>query len=370
MKKIKLNDRQIIVDKNLVPFIDSSLFQRLKFISQVELANLAYPGASQNRFQHSLGVYGLGKEYLRFLHETSPDERVSDKDAMAFKFACLYHDIGHCAFSHAFDRTIGKTFYGVDKPHDSKRFDIVRNLELEDIDKNIVFDIWNRKHFLSILLNGPISVDRLDFIRRDSIYCGKVEFSTFEPTEIMSYTYLQDKEILYDVRRCQQIEYFLNMRQTMYETVYFHHTSVAGSIVLGMLLDRLSTSHLKLLYVSDFDKITDDFIINMVRFDSKFKKLEPLVNAITTHRHLLPKRQWEIINTPDQGVKLPSLGKDQIIWSSGWLKGFDPSEFENIRFRRRSEIISSHVAFEQFRNIGKPERQITRCYKISPLLNM
>ena len=87
--------------------IDSSAFQRLRNIRQTSYDSL-YPGASHNRFIHSLGVYYLGcKAYWSFRENC---EKMSFCDIVTkerwnafevtFELACLLHDVGHMPFSH------------------------------------------------------------------------------------------------------------------------------------------------------------------------------------------------------------------------------------------------------------------------------
>jgi hypothetical protein len=49
----------ITVDPTARRIVDSAAFQRLRYIRQLGLAHLVYPGASHTRFDHALGVYHL-----------------------------------------------------------------------------------------------------------------------------------------------------------------------------------------------------------------------------------------------------------------------------------------------------------------------
>jgi len=81
--------------------IDCSAFQRLTGISQLGVVRFVYPGATHNRFEHSLGVYRNG---LLFLQKFCSDERfcavVSTRDAELLLLAALLHDVGHWPFAH------------------------------------------------------------------------------------------------------------------------------------------------------------------------------------------------------------------------------------------------------------------------------
>ncbi|XP_030589289.1 deoxynucleoside triphosphate triphosphohydrolase SAMHD1-like [Archocentrus centrarchus] len=113
----------------LVRIIDTPEFQRLRYIKQLGGGYFVYPGASHNRFEHSIGVAHLaGKlaEALKSKQSKELDEieeklkeeeteelkskqaelkksLISDRDVLCVQIAGLCHDMGHGPFSHVFD---------------------------------------------------------------------------------------------------------------------------------------------------------------------------------------------------------------------------------------------------------------------------
>lgn len=90
--------------------IDSEVFQRLRRIKQLAWTDMVYPGASHNRFEHSLGVMQVttrafdlivndNKEYLKSALQFS--DGGLDRDRTVLRLASLLHDVGHPPFSHA-----------------------------------------------------------------------------------------------------------------------------------------------------------------------------------------------------------------------------------------------------------------------------
>ena len=83
--------------------IDTPAFQRLRYVRQLGLAFLVYPGATHSRFEHALGTYHLARRVFTLL-EDQPDFALVDReDVQLTRLAALLHDIGHYPFSHALE---------------------------------------------------------------------------------------------------------------------------------------------------------------------------------------------------------------------------------------------------------------------------
>lgn len=94
--------------------IDHPLFQRLRFIFQNDVAHYVFPGATQNRFTHSIGVMHIAGRFFRslieqYIAESSNEFELTKTHREAiyyiyccFRLAALLHDTGHFPFSHEF----------------------------------------------------------------------------------------------------------------------------------------------------------------------------------------------------------------------------------------------------------------------------
>ena len=90
----------------LLNIVDHPYFQRLGRIKQLGLTYLVYPGAHHTRFHHAIGAAYLMEQAVQTLKDNGI--LISNDEKTAVILAILLHDIGHCPFSHALERTLVK----------------------------------------------------------------------------------------------------------------------------------------------------------------------------------------------------------------------------------------------------------------------
>lgn len=211
------------------------VYQRLRRIQQMALANLVYPGAVHSRFHHSLGAYHLMCQAVAELRLKGID--ISPAEETAVKAAILLHDIGHGPFSHALEYTL---IPGVQ--HESLSLLIMQQLNAEmNGDLSLAIDIFTNKYdkpFLHQLISGQLDMDRMDYLTRDSFFTGVSE-GVIGYARILKMLHVHDGQLMVEEKGIYSVEKFLVARRQMYWQVYLHKTVLASEKMLVKIMERV-----------------------------------------------------------------------------------------------------------------------------------
>lgn len=208
--------------------------QRLRYIKQLGMTHLVYPGALHTRFHHAIGAMHLMSLAIDTIR--SKGQAISQQEEEAVTIAILLHDIGHGPFSHALEHTIVD---GISHEYISKLLMDKLNEEF-DGRLGMALDIFNKRYhrkFLHQLVSGQLDIDRMDYLNRDSFFTGVSE-GVIGFDRIIKMLDVVDDQLVVEEKGIYSIEKFLIARRLMYWQVYLHKTVIAAEQMLVKILER------------------------------------------------------------------------------------------------------------------------------------
>ncbi len=224
--------------------IDTAEFRRLAHVSQLGLVSLVYPAAIHTRFEHCLGVYRLALLYLKQL---ANDERfsraVSPCEAETFIAAALLHDLGHWPFCH----TLEDIRLPSVPDHELFANSFLLEGELADVlrddwginPREVVALLSGEPHHLAAqilgsMLSGPIDIDKMDYLFRDSLHAGVPYGRHFDQQRLLGSLCLnrQGNGLAITDKGKTAAELMVFARYVMFSEVYWHHGVRAATAML------------------------------------------------------------------------------------------------------------------------------------------
>ncbi len=271
-------------DNLLLKIIDTVEFQRLRNIKQLGLCYYVFPGASHNRFEHSLGVSYLSGYMIETLKNKQPELNIVERDILLIKVAGLIHDLGHVCFSHFFDN-----FFLSDKIPNSefrhheyrscKLFEFIvkkYKIDLSDDEIKIINRMINPDINDSFLyqivcnkING-LDCDKFDYIVRDTYNIGLAY--SFDVMRLIDQAKVINNKICFRSKCSFDISDLYYTRYKLHKQIYTH--SVVRAIeymVLDIIkmLDRRLNLIEKILDVGRMSELTDNILDNCYLLNDK-----------------------------------------------------------------------------------------------------
>lgn len=228
------------LDPTAVSIVDTAEFQRLRYIRQLGLAHLVYPGATHTRFDHALGVYHLTRTGLRSLRERAgvPPEVWEDEELIPY--AALLHDIGHYAYSHALEE-LEPEHLPAHHEEVSQRFfdspslrDALAPLGTDAPERLAQLIRGESEIPLRGLISGSLDLDKMEYLRRDARFCG-VPYGEVDVSRLVQgLMLLRDPrtgryEVGVHEKAIAALESLLFAKYQMFRNVYWHHAVRAAT---------------------------------------------------------------------------------------------------------------------------------------------
>jgi HD superfamily phosphohydrolase len=309
--------------------IDTAEFRRLARISQLGLVSLVYPAALHTRFEHALGVYRLA---LLLLKQLAHDERFAEvvhrEDAELFLVTALLHDLGHWPFCHPIEDI---HLPGVPS-HELFANSFLLEGELAEVlrhdwrlnPRDVVALLSEEPHdttskILCSMLSGPVDIDKMDYLFRDSLHAGVPYGRHFDQQRLIGSLCLNqagDGLAITDKGKTAA-ELMVFARYVMFSEVYWHHGVRAAT---AMLQRAFSLLHGTLDLDSLFRMAEADMIAELQRTADKGPAGELLAGLFGPTRHLY-KRVAQY-NFFEQGELYRRLARRPYPWLTACAEHF------------------------------------------------
>src|SRR5579884_618148 len=248
--------------------IDTPAFQRLRYVRQLGLAFLVYPGATHSRFEHALGTYHLARRTLTLFEEQPEYDAIGRDECMLARVAALLHDIGHYPFSHALEEIGAMHHEEVARPLivEGEVAEILRReLGADAPDRIVALICGESDAALQGLISGSIDLDKLDYLRRDAFMCG-VSYGEIDVDRLINaLAILPDPEtgaarVGMVEKGLSALESLLFAKYQMYRNVYWHHAVRSATAMYKRLVgDALDAGTLDARTLAGF---TDEGILH------------------------------------------------------------------------------------------------------------
>jgi HD superfamily phosphohydrolase len=293
----------IAIDDAEKQIILHPFFQRLRNIKQLGFSEFVFPGATHTRYLHSIGVMHVGSLVFEalFKGKTSADHRRLKE---TLRLGCLLHDIGHAPMSHATesvmplvsalnlparfrlkkDRQASHEDYTLKSIVDSsftESFTKVRaefgvtpeavaELVLGETSDPAYFTVEGVNWFplLHQLVSSEMDCDRMDYLLRDSYFCG-VSYGKFDldwiidnlkPCVENNLAYLGISE-----RAVSTFDDFLISRFHMFMMVYFHYRAVCLEQMLTRYFNSSGQEYMIPADIEAYLEHDDPFLMKTLR---------------------------------------------------------------------------------------------------------
>lgn len=298
--------------------VDTPEFQRLAHISQLGLAAKVYPGATHTRFEHALGVF---LNALKYLWQLGRDPRfaaaVDPHRAQVLMVAALLHDLGHWPFCHPIE--------DLDLPelqhHEAFAAEFLRpHRELAQvlrsewqIDPTEVLDVLDPAtdsgalRLMRSVLSGPIDIDKMDYLDRDSLHCGVPYGRHFDKQRLIQSLLVNEAGdgLALSTKGKTAAELMVFARYVMFSEVYWHHAVRSATAMFARSFFELRGQ----FDLRGFFELSESETIRELRQAARGTDCESLAEGVFGPKRRLFKRVVEFTHSLHPNLYAQLAGK-------------------------------------------------------------
>lgn len=282
--------------------MDTAEFRRLATISQLGLVSRIYPGATHTRFEHALGVF---HNALRYLWQLGKDHRfrelIDPHSAEVLMVAALLHDLGHWPFCHPIedmgldDLPPHEEFAGRFLSEDRELAQVLRS-EWNIAPAEILDVLAPRSNSPSLrlmrsILSGPIDIDKMDYLERDSLHAGVPYGRNFDKNRLIQSLLVNEAGdgLAISSKGKTAAELMVFARYVMFSEVYWHHAVRSATCMFARAFFELRGNFnlVELFQQSEAD------MISQLRRVAAGTECSPLLEGLFGSKRQLYKRVLE-----------------------------------------------------------------------------
>ena len=294
----------IKIQQEEVQILEHPFFQRLRNIKQLGFSEYIFPGATHTRYLHSIGVMATVSKVFDQVFRDKPQTKDWQRLRETVRLACLLHDIGHAPLSHTtefvmpqvsklglpkpfapkvdhkashedytiksiVDSSFTESFKGVSGRFGVDPIQVAGLIIGESVDPEY-FNIDGVNYFpiLHQLVSSEMDCDRMDYLLRDSYFCG-VSYGKFDLDWIIDNlreAVVDGKAYLgISERAVSTFDDFLLCRFHMFLMVYFHYKAVCLEKMLGRFFTTANSEYSIPSNIEEYLKHDDHFLMKVLR---------------------------------------------------------------------------------------------------------
>jgi HD superfamily phosphohydrolase len=253
--------RNVPLTSRVAAIVDHPAFQRLRSVRQLGPTNLVYPGAVHTRFEHSLGCFDMGRQYLAaLLRDPHVAASLTEADLAVCLLGCLLHDLGHYPFAHSLEAIHretgdtprhedlcgailrGETIVGAGGPSLASLIERGFGLDADEVVSLIRHKPRHHarpeRRLVATVLSSGIDADKADYLERDAIHMGVGYGRNMDHARLLGSLCASpsgDSIAITDKGRVAA-EILVFCRYTMFSEAYWHHTVRSASAMMERAL--------------------------------------------------------------------------------------------------------------------------------------
>lgn len=327
-KYIRIPPSESIDIRDIMPIIHHPLFQRLLHISQLGTTLNVFPGATHNRFEHALGVYGKTKRFSRRMVE---DGFLTPFEAKNVSLFGLLHDIGHGPFSHVIEELTP-----LSGDEDENGLVVLKLLKSQikaaGGDYEFIKKIAAHETSLyRIVMDKNVGMDKLDYLERDVYHTGFGQRPDIE--SLFNYLVYLKGHLVIDKKSLEAAKQMQKLYLYMYKEVYLHKSALISQRFIQKMISMLVG--LSKLDLAELWRLNDQELMSLI-YTHPDKNLKFLYDSYKNRT--LPST-GVVIRLKDRefreriaGKRIKVIGEDEAFFQK-FMKRTFPNDLENLESR-------------------------------------